>query len=99
MSELKKCPFCGHTGYKFEGDVVVSCSNPGCFYGNTMTFEQWQNRPIEDALQTKLDRALYLLQEFVDETEAEGCPKMHRCTASLAREILPLRTDLEDEDE
>jgi len=63
--ELRPCPFCSNiAGKRFEPTI-------GDYYGcpnhtnMMMTVEQWQSRPIEDALRTKLDIAVEALKEVV----------------------------------
>ena len=55
MSELKACPFCG------EPPVVGLNGYPRCpipgigTHAGGMTVEEWQTRPIEDALQQRVE--------------------------------------------
>jgi hypothetical protein len=63
MSELKACPYCGKepksSTFKFTDGIsctYVCCSNEDCpFFGRTMRLEAWQSRPLEDALQSRID--------------------------------------------
>ena len=57
MSELKACPFCGTPAEYIEpNDKWVMCPNDGCRIGLfDMTEKTWNTRPIEDALQAKID--------------------------------------------
>jgi hypothetical protein len=65
MTELKPCPFCGenptpHDNYK--NNYKVCCVNPSCeLWGEWITAAKWQNRPIEDALQSKITNALRMI--------------------------------------
>ena len=46
-----------YTGYCWEKEYAT-CGNTKCPYeGRTMLVEMWQQRPLEDALQQKLDKA------------------------------------------
>jgi len=59
MNKLKKCPFC-KDGRKPKVDFIghVHCPIPGigehCSRGG-LTVEEWQSRPLEDALQKRID--------------------------------------------
>ena len=59
MSELKRCPFCGNEPV-VEGNLVA-CNNLNCptydnYWTDPMIFtcDQWNTRPIEDALQSRI---------------------------------------------
>ena len=58
MNELKSCPFCGNEPV-VEGNLVA-CNNLNCptydnYWTDPMIFtcDQWNTRPIEDALQAE----------------------------------------------
>ncbi len=58
---MKACPFCGHkaetTELRFYEQIksCLFCPNPNCImYNRAMTFEEWQSRPIEDALNKRI---------------------------------------------
>ena len=55
MSKPKSCPFCGKEPAKsFTG--YLRCPIPGTgAHTNGMTPEEWAHRPIEDALQQRID--------------------------------------------
>jgi len=56
--ELKLCPFCSSPIKVSLSTGRVSCSNPSCpLYNLRIDEKLWQFRPIEDALQAKLDIA------------------------------------------
>jgi len=59
MSELRPCPFCGNEPV-VEGNLVA-CNNLNCpthdnYWTDPMIFtcDQWNNRPIEDALNARI---------------------------------------------
>ena len=59
MSELKRCPFCGNEPV-VEGNLVA-CNNLNCptydnYWTDPMIFtcDQWNTRPIEDALHARI---------------------------------------------
>ena len=61
MSELKLCPFCGTlpqaNTWIFRGisETRYFCPNPECPHSvRTVTLEEWQTRPIEDALTARI---------------------------------------------
>ena len=75
--ELKKCPFCGSEGeILFYGNVSVkyaSCKNTKC---SLMTpLDEWQSRPIEDALRAKLDEAKEALEVYAVKEAYHGDAK------------------------
>ena len=55
MSELKKCPFCefqvSYPATSSDDNGYTTC--PNC--GGKAPHSVWQSRPIEDALQAKID--------------------------------------------
>ena len=59
MDEPKKCPFCGESvGQTNELSIEMrtECYNPSCWLaGVGMPLEIWQTRPLEDALQARID--------------------------------------------
>ena len=67
MSELKPCPFCGSEGTRREEgtftrilcDKCNACSPPCCGDEDDMAFvyaeDAWNTRPIEDALQERIE--------------------------------------------
>ena len=64
MSELKPCPFCGGKASPGQPGYVhdVGCSNhfevdPSiCRNDGTYSYEEWNTRPIEDALRAENDQ-------------------------------------------
>ena len=64
MSELKPCPFCGTlpqaNAWIFRGisETRYFCPNQECPLSvRTVTLEDWNTRPIEDALLTRAEKA------------------------------------------
>ena len=72
MSELKACPFCG------EPPVVGLNGYPRCpipgigTHAGGMTVEEWQTRPLEDALQKRVEELEKSISEAVEEIEELG---------------------------
>jgi len=76
MSELKPCPFCGSPAYSYHDNCIdfagVKCDLGGCVCADILITENnWNNRPIEDALNARI-------------TELEG--KIDQLTAHDATE-------------
>ena len=69
MSDLKPCPLCGSEDITIESfgeqRITACCStcecNTGYMRDNLEAIESWNTRPIEDALQAKLDVAISTL--------------------------------------
>jgi hypothetical protein len=59
--ELKLCSFCGKTAYKSQAKRIIHSCNT---INVSMSREHWQSRPIEDALQAKLDEAVEALRKY-----------------------------------
>jgi hypothetical protein len=88
--ELKLCPYCGglvkvapHQGKAETEKLLMCCTNKRCpNEGNLFYFDEWQSRPLEDALQAKLDivRELYseakqILEQIEGECDVMGIAK------------------------
>jgi hypothetical protein len=82
MSELKECPFCGQQpkgtkyrefGKKTREYFLYHCPNKECpsyfTKPGSMTAEDWNNRPIEDALCARAERAEQMVERFVAEID------------------------------
>ena len=59
MSELKPCPFCGSPAYSYHDNCIdfagVKCDLGGCVCADILITENnWNNRPIEDALNARI---------------------------------------------
>jgi hypothetical protein len=54
MDELKPCPFCGSVARGLSNGKVV-CDNDGCGFNFAMYGKFWNTRPIEDALQKRVE--------------------------------------------
>ena len=60
-SEPKPCPFCGQNPsaetYSVTSVTYVQCTTPGCLmrYFDWVRAEQWNSRPIEDALTQRIN--------------------------------------------
>jgi len=78
MSELKNCPFCGCGNldtYKKEGSDAeyVLCKHILCEMFCTWTpIEQWQNRPIEEKLESQLEDLGNEFADIVAEKKAQA---------------------------
>lgn len=79
MSELKECPFCGQqpkeTKYREFGKnpreySLYHCLNEGCpsyfTKPGSMTAEDWNTRPIEDALRADRDEAREMVERLIE---------------------------------
>jgi hypothetical protein len=60
MTELKKCPFCGSEATNpmtKNSSKYADCSNQDCITNKIVyvTVDEWNTRPIEDALQARID--------------------------------------------
>ena len=78
MSELKECPFCGQQpkgtkyrefGKKTREYFLYHCPNKECpsyfTKPGSMTAEDWNNRPIEDALCARAERAEQMVERLI----------------------------------
>lgn len=89
MSESKPCPFCGNEPV-VEGNLVA-CNNLNCpthdnYWTDPMIFtcDQWNTRPLEDALNKRIARAKELL-------DAEMLPYKGTRTIDLPDHYLQLQ--------
>ena len=82
MSEIKGCPWCG-TEPKIFGKLVVQCINEfNCpnAYGRPIKLDEWEERPIEDALLEACEIALVALTSGKGERTAD-----HKLRAAIAK--------------
>ena len=64
-SNLRPCPFCG--AMPIGHDDRYMCSTPGCvMQEDTISAENWNTRPIEDALNARIAELEELVDELVD---------------------------------
>lgn len=88
MSELKACPLCGSKIVRMNGSYADTCFciNTLCPLSNPMKVDKCQSRPLEDALQAKLEVAVDAMQECVDNysTEAKFVMKL-RLETTIAK--------------
>ena len=74
MSELKPCPFCGGmpkvNDWTLKGitDKRCFCDNENCpvYLSKTIAIDDWNTRPIEDALQSRIAELEALVDELVN---------------------------------
>ncbi|MCD6435270.1 MAG: hypothetical protein J7L15_02615 [Clostridiales bacterium] len=59
-TELEPCPFCGRKAYCKQG--YAFCTNSKCYFWDEPVFSvtDWNNRPIEDKLKSKLEEMTQL---------------------------------------
>ena len=73
-AKLKPCPFCGSKAQPlYEEQIEITCSNIKCrMYPASFAvhIQQWQSRPIEDALQariTELEKQVVVWHNYPEE--------------------------------
>lgn len=68
--ELKSCPFCGSESTSRESYIdrktYYRCSNLICPSNGWFTFQEWQSRPLEDALQKRIDELTHKNEVLMD---------------------------------
>lgn len=73
--ELRECPFCGFNGVEVKGNDLRGwfCECPQCWGGikdhcasEAEAAEDWNTRPVEDALRAERDAALAEAEELRD---------------------------------
>ena len=69
MSEIKECPFCGSEDtvrlpYNDRADVE-RCLNCNLSIVVPFGFTMWNNRPIEDALRARAERAEQVVERLI----------------------------------
>jgi len=96
MSEIKGCPWCG-TEPKIFGKLVAQCINEfNCpnAYGRPIKLDEWQERPIEDAL--RAENAELLKQVAGLESALIGVEHVHMDNEELRAENAELREAAQD---
>jgi Cys-tRNA synthase (O-phospho-L-seryl-tRNA:Cys-tRNA synthase) len=74
MSELKPCPFCGwefaeHAWNEF-GEEYRVCDQCGASSGTVDSKWDWQSRPIEDALNTRIAELEGFIGQLIEAGDA-----------------------------
>jgi len=98
MSELKPCPFCGTlpqaNAWIFRGisETRYFCPNQECPLSvRTVTLEDWNTRPIEDALLARAEKAeaenatLKEERRWIPVREQMPTPIVHRACPAVCR--------------
>jgi hypothetical protein len=59
-NELRKCPFCGIVpeAQSYITGLYVTCENNDCTIAQHFTIASWNQRPIEDGLQARIDEGV-----------------------------------------
>ena len=63
MDELKPCRVCGSKAMVIAKDLCV-CSNYSCPSLGGFSFDEWNARPLEDALRAQLEKARLALLDY-----------------------------------
>ena len=82
MVELKPCPFCGREAIKNENvkyspnETSYGCGNDECVCSEMSwaTYNQWNTRPVENALREQLahaDENIHVLMQLIEQKDAE----------------------------
>lgn len=65
----KRCPFCGSKARgafsAYEQEYLYSCSNMDCYFTSWLKLEEWNNRPIEEELKTRIRDAKSMLKNML----------------------------------
>jgi hypothetical protein len=91
--ELKECPFCGSAAEYSKSDYGewCNCSKPReresycAMQTHYMLKEQWQSRPIEDALRKQLEVAMEAMSYAVNDRRVNKYAKL---TATILYDAL-----------
>jgi hypothetical protein len=90
--ELKRCPVCSHPGEMYRKNV--RCSDVECFlHYIRMPVNEWQKRPIEDALRAENERmrdALKEIQHAVDYSAVKSKVTVNMRTVLVIAGILKI---------
>lgn len=67
----KRCPFCGSKARgafsAYEQEYLYSCSNMDCYFTSWLKLEEWNRRPIEEELKTRIRNAKSMLKDRLGE--------------------------------
>ena len=103
MSELRNCPFCGSVSDQIDIPYTLpTCTNPNCkmFKAVAMSFDEYNTRPIEDALQQKLDEMTAYADKLANGLPEGMLPKdienLRTANTGLAEELTTLRQSVRD---
>lgn len=65
----KRCPFCGSKARgafsAYEQEYLYSCSNMDCYFTSWLKLEEWNRRPIEEELKTRIRNAKSMLKNML----------------------------------
>ena len=90
MSELKKCPFCGEVPEDYDNGMAywVKCTNkicPNCATEfSAYHFDEWQFRPIEDALQARIPQWISVKDRLPEDEEMKLIATWHKNVMKIA---------------
>ncbi len=97
MSEAKACPFCGEPAEKLEGVELgydyplYGCIEPDCPCSEMpfVRLEEWDDRPIEDALNARIAKLVNLVEVQHDDNchLADMCRQRDASIAELEATI------------
>jgi hypothetical protein len=68
---LKQCPLCGNNAKEYLTGYSCGCSNNDCTLADPMSVNEWQNRPIEEYLQTKLNECESNLKKMTQKSDED----------------------------
>ena len=82
MSDLKPCPFCGTSNEKHNNIVKLYDDEyyayEHCNACGARVYANWNNRPIEDALQARIDELEKLNRAALERLTEHACPPNRR---------------------
>jgi murein DD-endopeptidase MepM/ murein hydrolase activator NlpD len=91
--ELKACPFCGRDAIRDLNPNMIFCpdgfngderEDKHCWNDAILTEEDWQHRPIEDALRKQLEIAVEALKDIRGKAYPNGVPLSIKANDALA---------------